>query len=73
MRHSELVNQVRRPAETSLIDRIGLKEFEARATELASQYGDHFKPTPLISEMAKNGETFYSRFGNEQTEGQAAA
>ena len=57
----------------SLIDRIGLKGFEARATELASQYGDHFKPTPLISEMAKNGETFYSRFGNEQTEGQAAA
>ncbi len=49
----------------SFIDKVGLAAFEKRAKELAKQYGDHFKPTKLISEMAKKGETFYGRFGEQ--------
>ena len=29
---------------------------------VAAHYGDHFKPTPLLKEMAAKGETFYGRF-----------
>ena len=32
------------------------------AEKLAADYGDHFKPTPLLKEMAAKGETFYGRF-----------
>jgi 3-hydroxyacyl-CoA dehydrogenase/enoyl-CoA hydratase/3-hydroxybutyryl-CoA epimerase len=29
---------------------------------LASRHGDHFKPTPLLIDMAARGDTFYGRF-----------
>ena len=54
----------------SFIDEVGLEKFAARANELAALYGDHFKPTALIVEMAKKGETFYERF---QADTKAAA
>jgi 3-hydroxyacyl-CoA dehydrogenase/enoyl-CoA hydratase/3-hydroxybutyryl-CoA epimerase len=46
----------------SYIDGMGVKTFVDLAEKLAAQYGDHFKPTPLLKEMAANGETFYGRF-----------
>ncbi|EJJ27343.1 3-hydroxyacyl-CoA dehydrogenase NAD-binding domain-containing protein [Rhizobium sp. CF142] len=46
----------------SYIDGIGAKAFVDLAEKLASSYGDHFKPTPLLKDMAAKGETFYSRF-----------
>jgi 3-hydroxyacyl-CoA dehydrogenase/enoyl-CoA hydratase/3-hydroxybutyryl-CoA epimerase len=46
----------------SYIDGMGVKAFVELAEKLASTYGDHFKPTPLLKEMAAKGETFYSRF-----------
>ena len=49
----------------SFIDEVGLVAFQKRARQLAKQYGDHFKPIKLINQMAKNGETFYGRFGQE--------
>jgi 3-hydroxyacyl-CoA dehydrogenase/enoyl-CoA hydratase/3-hydroxybutyryl-CoA epimerase len=42
-----------------------LVAFQKRARQLAKLYGDHFKPIKLINQMAKNGETFYGRFGQE--------
>ncbi|MFD0917206.1 3-hydroxyacyl-CoA dehydrogenase NAD-binding domain-containing protein [Pseudahrensia aquimaris] len=56
----------------SYIDRIGLEAFQKRARQLAKKYGDHFKPIRLINEMAKNGETFYGRFGGEAEKKDAA-
>lgn len=49
----------------SYIDRIGVAAFRDRANELAAKFGDHFKAPALIAEMAKKGETFYGRFGEE--------
>lgn len=46
----------------SYIDGMGAKAFVDLAEKLASSYGDHFKPTPLLKDMAAKGETFYSRF-----------
>ncbi len=46
----------------SYIDGMGAKAFVELAKKLASSYGDHFKPTPLLKDMAAKGETFYSRF-----------
>ncbi|MEN9894822.1 MAG: enoyl-CoA hydratase protein, partial [Pseudomonadota bacterium] len=46
----------------SYIDGMGVKAFVELAERLASQYGDHFKPTPLLLDMAKKGDTFYGRF-----------
>ena len=51
----------------SFIDEVGLVAFQKRARELAKKYGDHFKPTKLINQMAKNGETFYGRFGKDKS------
>ena len=36
----------------------GLAAFVARADELAERYGDRFRPTDRLREMAANGETF---------------
>jgi len=49
----------------SYIDRIGVAAFRDRANGLAAKYGDPFKAPALIEEMAKKGETFYGRFGEE--------
>lgn len=56
----------------SYIDGMGVKNFVALAEKLASSYGSHFKPTPLLIEMAAKGETFYGRF-DPYTKEQAAA
>ncbi len=47
----------------SFIDTVGAKAFVARADELAKQHGSPFEVPALLREMAKNGETFYGRFG----------
>lgn len=46
----------------SYIDGMGVKTFVALAENLAAQYGEHFKPTPLLKDMASRDETFYGRF-----------
>ncbi len=46
----------------SYIDGMGAKAFVALCEKLAAEYGDHFKPTPLLVDMAASGETFYGRF-----------
>lgn len=46
----------------SYIDGMGVKPFVELAEKLASAYGDHFRPTPLLKDMAAKGETFYGRF-----------
>ncbi len=46
----------------SYIDGMGVKAFVDLAEKLASIYGDHFKPTLLLKDMAAKGETFYGRF-----------
>ena len=56
----------------SYIDGMGIKTFVELAEKLAAQYGSHFKPTPLLKDMAANGETFYGRFDPYAKIGQAA-
>ncbi|MDA4848057.1 3-hydroxyacyl-CoA dehydrogenase NAD-binding domain-containing protein [Hoeflea poritis] len=56
----------------SYIDGLGVKAFVDMCDDLASRHGEHFKPTPLLKEMAANGETFYARFGAGAGIGQAA-
>jgi 3-hydroxyacyl-CoA dehydrogenase / enoyl-CoA hydratase / 3-hydroxybutyryl-CoA epimerase len=51
----------------SYIDGMGVKKFVALAQSLAAKYGDRFAPNALLLEMAKNGETFYGRFGRKET------
>ena len=46
----------------SYIDGMGVKTFVALCEKLAREYGPHFRPTPLLKEMAEKGETFYGRF-----------
>jgi len=56
----------------SYIDGMGAKDFMELCKKLAEDHGDHFKPTPLLREMAEQGETFYGRF-NPYGEAQKAA
>ena len=56
----------------SYIDGLGVKAFVDMCDDLASRHGNHFKPTPLLKEMAANGETFYTRFGAGAGIGKAA-
>jgi 3-hydroxyacyl-CoA dehydrogenase/enoyl-CoA hydratase/3-hydroxybutyryl-CoA epimerase len=56
----------------SYIDGMGVKTFVALAEKLASQYGDHFAPTPLLKDMAAKSETFYERFNPYAEVGKAA-
>jgi 3-hydroxyacyl-CoA dehydrogenase/enoyl-CoA hydratase/3-hydroxybutyryl-CoA epimerase len=37
---------------------IGLAAFVARAEQLAEAYGDRFRPTDRLREMAESGESF---------------
>ncbi|MDX1194485.1 3-hydroxyacyl-CoA dehydrogenase [Sinorhizobium medicae] len=46
----------------SYIDGIGAKAFVTLCETLARDYGDHFRPTALLKEMAEKEETFYGRF-----------
>ncbi|MCY6382516.1 FAD-dependent oxidoreductase [Hoeflea prorocentri] len=56
----------------SYIDEIGAKDFVEMCDDLASRHGEHFKPTPLLKDMATKGDSFYSRFGQGAGIGQAA-
>jgi 3-hydroxyacyl-CoA dehydrogenase/enoyl-CoA hydratase/3-hydroxybutyryl-CoA epimerase len=56
----------------SYIDGLGVAEFVAMCEGLAARHGSRFEPTPLLKEMAANGETFYSRFGAGGAVGKAA-
>ena len=40
------------------INQYGLREFVARAQELASRYGERFNPPALLVEKAEKGEIF---------------
>jgi 3-hydroxyacyl-CoA dehydrogenase/enoyl-CoA hydratase/3-hydroxybutyryl-CoA epimerase len=46
----------------SYIDGMGTKSFAALCTALTKKYGERFKPSKLLLDMAKKGETFYGRF-----------
>lgn len=56
----------------SYIDGMGAKAFVELAEKLAASYGPHFKPTPLLKDMAAKGETFYGRFDPYRGEKEAA-
>jgi 3-hydroxyacyl-CoA dehydrogenase/enoyl-CoA hydratase/3-hydroxybutyryl-CoA epimerase len=47
----------------SYIDQMGAEAFVKLCKGLQKTHGDRFKPNKLLGEMAKNGETFYGRFG----------
>jgi 3-hydroxyacyl-CoA dehydrogenase/enoyl-CoA hydratase/3-hydroxybutyryl-CoA epimerase len=46
----------------SHIDMMGTKRFVAMCEKLAAKYGARFAPSPLLTEMAARGESFYGRF-----------
>ena len=46
----------------SYIDTMGVAEFVARCKRYQKLHGARYKPCRLLVQMAKNGETFYSRF-----------
>ncbi|WP_062011116.1 FAD-dependent oxidoreductase [Aureimonas sp. AU4] len=46
----------------SYIDGMGAKAFVALCEKLERRYGERFRPTPLLRDMAAQGETFYKRF-----------
>jgi 3-hydroxyacyl-CoA dehydrogenase / enoyl-CoA hydratase / 3-hydroxybutyryl-CoA epimerase len=50
----------------SYIDGMGVKAFVAMCGDLAKLCGEHFKPSNLLLDMAKKGETFYGRFAPER-------
>lgn len=50
----------------SYIDMMGTKRFVALCEKLEKKFGDRFKPSPLLIEMASKGETFYGRFAPEK-------
>ncbi|WP_037086650.1 FAD-dependent oxidoreductase [Neorhizobium vignae] len=56
----------------SYIDGMGVKNFVALCEKLAASYGPHFKPTPLLKDMAAKSETFYGRFDPYAKVGEAA-
>ncbi|OHV73273.1 3-hydroxyacyl-CoA dehydrogenase NAD-binding domain-containing protein [Ensifer sp. LCM 4579] len=56
----------------SYIDGMGANAFVELCEKLAEDYGHHFKPIPLLKDMAEKGDTFYGRF-NPYGEAQKAA
>ena len=46
----------------SYIDGMGVKNFVQMCNDLANAYGERFKPSKLLIDMANKGETFYGRF-----------
>jgi 3-hydroxyacyl-CoA dehydrogenase/enoyl-CoA hydratase/3-hydroxybutyryl-CoA epimerase len=46
----------------SYIDGMGVKNFVQMCNDLANACGERFKPSKLLTDMAKKGETFYGRF-----------
>ncbi len=51
----------------SYIDGMGVANFVKLCRTFARKYGPRFKPCRLLNQMAKNDETFYSRFPPPQT------
>jgi 3-hydroxyacyl-CoA dehydrogenase/enoyl-CoA hydratase/3-hydroxybutyryl-CoA epimerase len=41
---------------------MGTKNFVDLCKRLAKKHGPRFKPSKLLRDMAKNGDTFYGRF-----------
>jgi len=52
----------------SYIDMMGTKNFAKLCAALAKRYGPRFAPSPLILDMAKKGESFYTRFAPAKKE-----
>jgi 3-hydroxyacyl-CoA dehydrogenase / enoyl-CoA hydratase / 3-hydroxybutyryl-CoA epimerase len=50
----------------SYIDMMGTKRFVALCQTLEKKFGDRFKPSPLLIEMASKSETFYGRFAPDK-------
>jgi len=50
----------------SYIDGMGAKAFVELCSGLAKKYGDRFKPSKLLRDMAKTDDTFYHRFPSEK-------
>lgn len=50
----------------SYIDGMGVKTFVDLCDDLAKRHGERFKPSKLLLDMAKKGETFYGRFAPER-------
>jgi len=50
----------------SYIDGMGVKAFVELCDDLAKLCGERFKPSKLLLDMAKKGETFYGRFAPEK-------
>jgi len=50
----------------SYIDMMGTKRFVALCEKLEKKFGERFKPSPLLIEMAGKDETFYGRFTPEK-------
>jgi 3-hydroxyacyl-CoA dehydrogenase / enoyl-CoA hydratase / 3-hydroxybutyryl-CoA epimerase len=50
----------------SYIDGMGTKAFAEMCNRLAKRYGNRFKPSKLLRNLAKTGETFYGRFPPEK-------
>ena len=40
-------------------DSVGIKEVVKRLNELAGKFGERFKPSPMLEQMAKDGKRFY--------------
>jgi 3-hydroxyacyl-CoA dehydrogenase/enoyl-CoA hydratase/3-hydroxybutyryl-CoA epimerase len=52
----------------SYIDMMGAKKFAELCAGLAKSYGPRFAPSALILDMAKKGESFYTRFAPARKE-----
>jgi 3-hydroxyacyl-CoA dehydrogenase / enoyl-CoA hydratase / 3-hydroxybutyryl-CoA epimerase len=50
----------------SYIDGMGAKTFVDLCNGLAKKYGSRFKPSKLLRDMAKTGDSFYHRFAPEK-------
>jgi 3-hydroxyacyl-CoA dehydrogenase / enoyl-CoA hydratase / 3-hydroxybutyryl-CoA epimerase len=51
----------------SWLDMLGAPYAAARADELAAAFGPRFACPPLLAEMARKGQDFYTRFGGAQS------
>ena len=56
----------------SLIDTIGSRAFVAECDEMATRYGERFKPNALLRDMAESDDRFYRRFKPGATDAAAA-
>ncbi len=56
----------------SYIDGMGVENFVALCKKFAKKHGPRFKPNRLLTSMAKNGESFYSKFNPNEESRKAA-